>query len=112
MSDQALAEDRLWGVEDASYYLGVPVQTLYSWRGQGVGPPGRRVGGRLRYVGASRTGSPDFDGRRVMRPSVWGSTATSSTGRRAQRLAVVTIGLLRAATADQAKRADAWRRAT
>ena len=49
MSDQALAEDRLWSVEDASYYLGVPVQTLYSWRGQGVGPPGRRVGRRLRY---------------------------------------------------------------
>jgi len=49
MSDQALAEDRLWSIEDASYYLGVPVQTLYSWRGQGVGPPGRRVGRRLRY---------------------------------------------------------------
>ncbi|GAA4411244.1 hypothetical protein GCM10023168_31870 [Fodinibacter luteus] len=49
MSDQALAEDRLWSIEDASYYLGVPVQTLYSWRGQGMGPPGRRVGRRLRY---------------------------------------------------------------
>lgn len=40
MTDWALAEDRLWSVEDASYFLGVPVQTLYSWRGQGVGPPG------------------------------------------------------------------------
>ena len=44
-----LAEDRLWTVEDVSYYLGVPVQTLYSWRGQGRGPDGRRVGRRLRY---------------------------------------------------------------
>lgn len=49
MNARNLAEDRLWSVEDASYYLGVPVQTLYSWRGQGVGPPGRRVGRRLRY---------------------------------------------------------------
>lgn len=45
----ALAEDRLWTVQDAAYYLGIPVQTLYSWRGQGLGPPGRRVGRRLRY---------------------------------------------------------------
>ncbi|WP_353654109.1 helix-turn-helix domain-containing protein [Arthrobacter sp. NEB 688] len=49
MNGNLLAEDRLWSVEDASYYLGVPIQTLYSWRGQGVGPPGRRVGRRLRY---------------------------------------------------------------
>jgi DNA-binding transcriptional MerR regulator len=49
MSRTVLPEDRLWSVQDASYYLGVPVQTLYSWRGQGVGPPARRVGRRLRY---------------------------------------------------------------
>lgn len=44
-----VAEDRLWSVHDVSYYLGVPVQTLYSWRGQGKGPDARRVGRRLRY---------------------------------------------------------------
>jgi len=51
MSEQSgpLPEDRLWSVEDVSYYLGVPVQTVYSWRSTGTGPPGRRVGKRLRY---------------------------------------------------------------
>ncbi len=44
-----LSEDRLWSVVDVAYYLSVPVQTVYSWRGQGVGPPGRLVGRRLRY---------------------------------------------------------------
>jgi DNA-binding transcriptional MerR regulator len=43
------ADDRLWSVEDVSYFLDVPVQTVYAWRGMGVGPPGRRVGKRLRY---------------------------------------------------------------
>jgi excisionase family DNA binding protein len=42
-------EDRLWSVQEASEYLGVPVHTLYGWRSAGVGPPGRRVGKRLRY---------------------------------------------------------------
>ncbi|MGH3916384.1 MAG: helix-turn-helix domain-containing protein [Pseudonocardiaceae bacterium] len=32
-----------------SDYLQVPVQTLYSWRAQGYGPPGRRMGKHLRY---------------------------------------------------------------
>lgn len=50
MNEQRVVpEDRLWTVADAAYYLGIPVQTLYGWRGQGVGPPGRRVGRRLRY---------------------------------------------------------------
>lgn len=44
-----VSEDRLWCVVDVAYYLSVPVQTVYSWRGQGVGPPGRLVGRRLRY---------------------------------------------------------------
>ncbi len=44
-----LAEDRLWSVQDVSYYLGVPVPTVYAWRSAGTGPPGRRVGKRLRY---------------------------------------------------------------
>ncbi|GEM_PF-869663 len=44
-----LAEDRLWAVDDVAYFLDVPVQTVYSWRGQGRGPLGRLVGRRLRY---------------------------------------------------------------
>lgn len=39
----------LWTVQDVSDYLRVPVQTLYSWRAQGSGPPARRVGKHLRY---------------------------------------------------------------
>lgn len=42
-------EDRLWSVQDVSDYLGVPVHTIYAWRSAGTGPPGRRVGKRLRY---------------------------------------------------------------
>lgn len=41
--------DRLWSVQDVSAYLGVPVDTLYQWRSEGTGPPGRRLGKRLRY---------------------------------------------------------------
>ena len=40
---------RLWGVQDVSNYLGVPVKTLYTWRQQDYGPKGRRVGRYLRY---------------------------------------------------------------
>ncbi len=43
------ADDRLWSVEDVSYYLGVPVATLYQWRVLGKGPAVRRVGRYLRY---------------------------------------------------------------
>jgi len=41
-------EDRLWSVQDVGAYLGVPVHTIYAWRSAGTGPPGRRVGKRLR----------------------------------------------------------------
>ena len=44
-----LATDRLWSVHDVAYYLDVPFQTIYSWRSAGTGPPGRRVGKRLRF---------------------------------------------------------------
>lgn len=40
---------RLWGVQDVSDFLGVPVKTLYTWRHQGYGPKGRRVGRYVRY---------------------------------------------------------------
>lgn len=49
MSAEVCAEDRLWSVQDVAYFLGVPVQTVYAWRSAGSGPPGRRVGKRLRY---------------------------------------------------------------
>ncbi|MER7078505.1 transcriptional regulator, AlpA family [Saccharopolyspora kobensis] len=39
----------LWGVQEVSAYLGVPVGTLYQWRSSGFGPPGRRVGKYVRY---------------------------------------------------------------
>jgi excisionase family DNA binding protein len=41
--------ERLWGVEDVSEYLGIPVQTLYQWRTKGYGPAGRRVGKYVRF---------------------------------------------------------------
>lgn len=45
-----LPENRLWTVEDVAYYLGVSTHTVYEWRGVGkVGPPGRRIGQRVRY---------------------------------------------------------------
>ncbi|GIG03241.1 helix-turn-helix domain-containing protein [Catellatospora citrea] len=40
---------RLWTVEDVSTYLGVPVETLYTWRKRRYGPPAARVGKYLRY---------------------------------------------------------------
>lgn len=39
----------LWTIKDVSAYLRVPVQTLYSWRAQGYGPPAQRMGKHLRY---------------------------------------------------------------
>lgn len=41
--------DRLWGVQDVSDYLGIPVQTLYQWRTKGYGPPGVRMGKYIRF---------------------------------------------------------------
>jgi DNA-binding transcriptional MerR regulator len=48
--DQEMDEwERLWSVQDVAEFLGVPPKTLYQWRHQGYGPPGRRVGRYLRY---------------------------------------------------------------
>jgi excisionase family DNA binding protein len=41
--------DRLWGVEEVSAYLGVPIKTLYQWKWRGDGPPVRKIGRHLRY---------------------------------------------------------------
>ena len=38
-----------WTVQQVSDYLQVPVQTLYTWRKTGYGPPAGRVGRSLRY---------------------------------------------------------------
>ncbi|WP_327150042.1 helix-turn-helix transcriptional regulator [Nocardia sp. NBC_01329] len=44
-----LPEDRLWTVEEAAYFLNVPVKTLYQWKWLGQGPPVRKMGRHLRY---------------------------------------------------------------
>jgi predicted DNA-binding transcriptional regulator AlpA len=44
--------DRLWTVEEVSYFLGVPVATLYRWRHLGTGPKAGRLGRHLRYLPA------------------------------------------------------------
>lgn len=41
--------ERLLSIQELSEYLGVPVETLYSWRAQRVGPPAVTVGRALRY---------------------------------------------------------------
>jgi len=40
---------RLWGVEDVSAFLGVPVHTIRGWRSKQYGPPARKVGKHLRW---------------------------------------------------------------
>lgn len=35
--------------DDVSRILGVPIKTLYRWRGEGYGPPSARIGRHLRY---------------------------------------------------------------
>jgi Helix-turn-helix domain len=47
--ERDIPRDRLWSVEEVSYYLGVPVGTPYSWRVQRRGPACRRIGRFLRY---------------------------------------------------------------
>jgi predicted DNA-binding transcriptional regulator AlpA len=45
----APTDDGLWGIDEVSAYLRVPVQTLYYWRKKRQGPPASRVGRHLRY---------------------------------------------------------------
>lgn len=40
---------RLWSVEEAAHFLGVPETTLYQWRHKQTGPPSHRVGRHVRY---------------------------------------------------------------
>lgn len=46
---QEMPEDRLWTVAETSYFLGVPVGTLYYWRCRGEGPDACKLGRHLRY---------------------------------------------------------------
>ena len=39
----------LWTIDQVADYLGVPKQTVYSWRTSGYGPSGFRVGKHLRW---------------------------------------------------------------
>ncbi len=39
----------MWGIDDVANYLGVPKQTVYSWRKTGYGPTAIRVGKHLRW---------------------------------------------------------------
>lgn len=38
----------LWDIDDVANHLGVPKQTIYSWRTTGYGPKGVRIGKHLR----------------------------------------------------------------
>jgi predicted DNA-binding transcriptional regulator AlpA len=40
----------LWGVDELSAYLGVPVNTIYAWRTKKYGPAGHKIGKYIRYV--------------------------------------------------------------
>lgn len=43
----------LWDINDLATYLGVPKQTIYSWRTTGYGPKGIRIGKHLRWRAAT-----------------------------------------------------------
>ncbi len=48
-----MEHQELWNIEDVANYLGVPKQTVYSWRTTGYGPQGFRVGKHLRWRAAT-----------------------------------------------------------
>jgi predicted DNA-binding transcriptional regulator AlpA len=39
----------LWGIDDLSAFLGVPVDTIRAWRKRKYGPPARKLGKHLRW---------------------------------------------------------------
>jgi DNA-binding transcriptional MerR regulator len=39
----------LWGIEELSEFLSIPVHTIRGWRTKKYGPPARKVGKHLRY---------------------------------------------------------------
>jgi len=48
-----MEHQELWDIDDVANYLGVPKQTIYSWRTTGYGPQGFRVGKHLRWRAAT-----------------------------------------------------------
>lgn len=40
---------KLWTVQELADFLDVPVRTIYSWRSQGYGPKGKKVGRHVRF---------------------------------------------------------------
>jgi excisionase family DNA binding protein len=44
-----ITDDHAWTPEEVSYFLGVPIATLYQWRHKGIGPKSRRIGRHVRY---------------------------------------------------------------
>jgi len=52
-SSAAHGAQELWGIDDVANYLGVPKQTIYSWRTTGYGPQGFRVGKHVRWRAAT-----------------------------------------------------------
>ena len=50
---QPMEHQELWDIEDVANYLGVPKQTIYSWRTTGYGPQGFRVGKHVRWRAAT-----------------------------------------------------------
>lgn len=49
LDSSSLARDRLWTAREVSAYLGVPVNTLYYWHSERIGPRCARFGRHLRY---------------------------------------------------------------
>lgn len=45
----AIVEERLLTPAQLAEHLGVSVATIYQWRYRSEGPPGFKVGGRVRY---------------------------------------------------------------
>ncbi|GAB3909111.1 helix-turn-helix transcriptional regulator [Kibdelosporangium lantanae] len=41
--------ERLWGIEELSTFLDIPVNTIRAWRKTNYGPPARKVGKHLRW---------------------------------------------------------------
>jgi predicted DNA-binding transcriptional regulator AlpA len=41
---------KLWGIDDLAEYLGVPKQTIYTWRTKNYGPPGQRIGKYVKFI--------------------------------------------------------------
>lgn len=46
---QPVDAHELWDIDQVASYLGVPKQTIYTWRTTGYGPRGFRVGKHLRW---------------------------------------------------------------